>query len=174
MFSLTPGGQAGNRAAAEQIKGWMTQLVPGAAQSTLMVRNPCLQRAAAASPPRPAPLLVTADKLSETFADRPRASVALSKVTEVACVGENCPPLSTAMVMMTSAGNNMKRILHCRMVDVTVEQVSARRSAFLLQGMAAQGSSGFSQRASPGVLLRDGFPMAGTTHMEPAGMRRVA
>lgn len=52
MFSLTPQGGAGNRAAAEQVKGWMNQLVPGAAQSTLMVRsNAGARNVIKASPP---------------------------------------------------------------------------------------------------------------------------
>lgn len=46
-------------------------------------------------------------------------------------MGENCPPLSTAMVMMTPAGNH-KRIIHCRMNEVTMEQARNRRNYFCL------------------------------------------
>lgn len=97
------------------------------------------------------------------------------QVTEVACVGENCPPLSTAMVMMTPSGN-AKRIIHARMVEVTAEQVrhvgmlSCDRPELRQQPPAACPEP----RACLLLLLRRLFVGRTLTHGRSADFRRTS
>mmetsp|Transcript_584 Transcript_584/g.695 ORF Transcript_584/g.695 Transcript_584/m.695 type:complete len:93 (+) Transcript_584:291-569(+) len=44
-------------------------------------------------------------------------------VTELQCTDEGCPPFDTVMAVLREDSND-KRVLHCKMEDVTAEEVA--------------------------------------------------
>lgn len=108
----------------EAVKGMMREVVPGASESTLMVR-PAHATHVGLLHREPLRYLAKCELTDGGCSITGTVFIfflCVGQVTEVACVGENCPPLSTAMVMMTPQGN-FKRIIHCRLADVSLVAV---------------------------------------------------